>query len=119
MNLIRRLFIITFVESFATILVERGIYFFSHSQLGFSDNQNLWLALALSVAYVIGALASNRLSVRLTERRVLVLSILGQLVVHTGLAVRYSPALIVAGTPSSACSTGSNGRPWRATSAPG
>ena len=56
MNRLGRCILITFIESFATILVERGVYFFSCSKLHFSDAANLWLVLVFGMAYVLGAL---------------------------------------------------------------
>lgn len=76
----------TFAESFATICIERGIYFFSHDRLGFGDTDNLWLALVLGVAYVVGALSSHSISQRMTERTLLLLAIAGQTVTHLALA---------------------------------
>jgi len=77
------LWLITFIESFATILVERGVYFFTHDRLGFSDTQNLWLALAFGLAYAVGAMLSRRLSALFgSERTAVAAAIISQAMVH-------------------------------------
>ncbi len=97
MDRLRRLLLITFLESFATVCVERGVYFFSHEHLGFSDAANLALALVFGVAYVLGALSSQRLSRRLTEKKLLSLAILGQVPVQAVLAVLAPAGVLFAG----------------------
>ena len=74
-----RLLAIAFCESFATMLIERGIYFFAHERLGFDDIENLSLALGFGGAYVVGALSSHAVARRLAEKRVLLATILLQL----------------------------------------
>ena len=39
MNRLSRLLLITFVESFATVLVERGVYFYAKTRLGFGPGR--------------------------------------------------------------------------------
>jgi len=96
MNRTGRCLLITFVESFATILVQRGVYFYSASKLGFSDAQNLWVALLAGGTYVAAALLSHRLTVALGERRVVRLAVAGQLLVHVALAFFAPiPAVVV------------------------
>ena len=73
-----RLLVITFIESLATTLIERGVYFYSHDRLGFTDGENLGLALGFGVAYALGAMASHGLAKRATEKRLLVFSLLAQ-----------------------------------------
>lgn len=90
------LLITVFISSFSGTLLQRGGYFYTHQVLGFTQAQNLWLALLIGVIYVVGASASHPLSERLGERRTL-RGILGVLVfVHLGLAFVTSPALLVA-----------------------
>ena len=48
----RRLLLVTFIENFATILLERGIYFYTHERMAFTKEQNLWLALVVKNASV-------------------------------------------------------------------
>ncbi len=55
----RRLLITVFTSSFSGTLLQRGAYFYTHQVLGFSQAQNLWLALLIGVTYVGGASASE------------------------------------------------------------
>lgn len=88
--------IITFLESFGTILLERGAYFYTHAVLGFSELGNLALALSFGIAYALGAVLSHR-AARWGERRVLVASLGGLLLAHTLLIVWPTyPVLLVA-----------------------
>lgn len=82
MPALTRLLLITFLESLATTLIERSVYFYSHERLGFTDAENLLLALGFGTAYVVGALASHPLSKRVSEKRLLVLAMGGQLAGH-------------------------------------
>jgi MFS family permease len=72
----RLLLLVTFIESFATVLLERGLYFFTHEQLGFGDVANLWLALGFGVAYAGGAVASDRMARVVGQKRLLCLLLL-------------------------------------------
>jgi predicted MFS family arabinose efflux permease len=92
--LIRLIFLITFIESLVTSLVERGILFYAEDQLGFSQAENLWLALLFGLAYVVGALGSHRASRALGERRWLVLMIVTHFVLHMALATEPSVVLV-------------------------
>ncbi len=95
MNRPRRVLVITVLESFATIFLQRGVYFFTKERLGFTGTENLWLALYVGLAYVAGAMLSHRLSLRLAERTLLVLCAVTQLAVHSTLAILVSPVLLV------------------------
>ena len=86
MTLHRRVLLLTFVESFATILVERGVYFYCRNRLGFTDVSNLWLAFAGGISLMCGALVSHAVCRRLGERRMVMLSIAGLAIVHALLA---------------------------------
>lgn len=77
----------TFTESIAATCVARGVPFFSVTRLGFSDVMNLSLVMAFGVAYVIGALASHRLSLLLGEKRVLLATAAAQMVLYIILAI--------------------------------
>ena len=83
-----RLLVITFLESFMTILIERGVYFFAKHRLGFTDATNLWLALAFGGAYVVGSLLSHPLSRRIGEKALLSGAIAAQVAVAAALALR-------------------------------
>lgn len=97
MSGLRRMLLLTFLESFATILVERAAYFYAHHALKFSDQANLWLALAFGAVYAGAAVASHAAAVRLGERRLLLLTLGGQLVVHVVLALWAAPAALFGG----------------------
>jgi MFS family permease len=75
-----------FLASFAAVLLQRGIYFFTNDVLGFTQAQNLWFALMFGVAYVGGASASHAVAGRLGERRALRTVIALLVVVHAWLA---------------------------------
>jgi MFS family permease len=86
MNRLRLLLSLAFIESFATICVERGIYFFTDHSLNFEPTHNLLLALGFGLAYAVGASASHALAGRLGERRLLIGTIVAQLLLHLALA---------------------------------
>lgn len=94
MNLIFRLLLVTFTESFATVCVERGVYFYTQSRLGFSDRANLWLALCFGAAYVAGAMRSHVFTRRLGEKVLLIVLVALQLAAHLGL-MAYPTATVV------------------------
>jgi hypothetical protein len=94
---IGRLLLITFVESFATVLIERGIYFYTYNRLGFTDVENLWVALGFGASYAMGALASHHLARRGTEKGLLVASLGGQFLVQVGLCAWPFPYTVVIG----------------------
>ena len=67
-DVLGRLYWLTFIESVGTVLLERGLYFYTENVLAFSDAKNLWLALAFGVTYVVGAISSHRVCLRVSER---------------------------------------------------
>jgi len=83
----RRVLWLSFIESFGTILIERAIYFFSHERLGYSEAQNLGLALLFGVTYTLGAAVSHGVARRLAERRTLVVALLALLGLHALMAL--------------------------------
>ena len=85
---------LTFVESFGTVLLERGLYFYTHDVFHFSQRLNLLLALSHGVAYACGAFASHRLSTRFGERRVLAATLFALLGMHV-LAGWFGTELLV------------------------
>lgn len=92
---IARLLLVTFIESFAAICVERAIFFFCEDQLGFGNASNLSLALGFGVAYVAGALASHRASLAIGEKRLMAGAIAAQLLAHVALAAwPVTPVLV-------------------------
>ena len=91
------LLVLTFIESFATICVERGVYFYTHDVLLLGDVWNLWMALALGVGYIFGALSSHRCCLRFGERPVLLAMLAGQAAVHLAMAWLPLPIVIFIG----------------------
>lgn len=93
----RRVLWLSFIESFGTILIERAVYFFSHERLGYSEAQNLGLAVTFGVTYTLGAALSHGIARRLADRRALALALLALLSLHVSMAlVPHGPALAVA-----------------------
>lgn len=90
------LFLLTFFESIAATLIQRGIYFYTHENLGLSQSQNLWIAFGFGVSYVGGAFGSHGLSQRFGEKRVMVGSIVSLFLLHSLLALVPSPWVLVA-----------------------
>jgi MFS family permease len=90
-----RLLVITFLESFATILIERGLYFYTHERLAFTDTQNLWLALGFGLAYAGGAIISHRLTGRLSEKGLLIACLVAAMAAHVTLCLVASPLVVV------------------------
>jgi MFS family permease len=91
------LFVLTFLESIAGTLLQRGLYFYTHEHLGFSQTQNLWVAFGFGATYVVGAFTSHALSKRTGERRLLLACLLALLAVHSLLALFEAPWLLVCG----------------------
>lgn len=97
MNRVPLMLLVTFLESFATICFERGSYFYTNKVLGFSDVENLWLALVFGVTYVAGAVSSHPLAGRWGEKRLLLGTIVGQvLFVWTLAAVQTTGVVFLA-----------------------
>lgn len=78
---------LSFIESLGTILIERAIYFFSHERLGYSEAQNLGLALLFGVTYTLGAAVSHGAAQRLGDRRALAISLLLLFALHALMAL--------------------------------
>ncbi len=93
----RAILVLTFLESCATILVERGVYFGAEHVLGFSKAQNLWVALVFGLAYVAGASLSHPITRRISEKWVLIFAIAAQCVVHALLAAWMVPTWLLVG----------------------
>jgi len=91
----RRILINVFATSFAGTLLQRGAYFYTHQVLGFSQAQNLWLALLVGVVYIAGASVSHPLSARIGERRGLLSGLLALVGVHFVIAAVPSALLLV------------------------
>jgi MFS family permease len=91
----RRLLLNVFTTSFAATLLQRGSYFFTHDVLGFSQSQNLWLALFVGVTYVGGASASHKLAARLGERQLLRSVLFTLALIHLGITAFTGSSLLV------------------------
>lgn len=91
------LFVLTFFESVAGTLLQRGLYFYTHEHLGFSQNQNLWVAFGFGATYIVGAFGSHALAMRFGEKRLLFGCLLGLAAVHSLLALFPAPWLLVVG----------------------
>jgi hypothetical protein len=79
MSYLARLLAFAAIESFATVLVQRGVYFYTREALGFGEIQNLLLALGMGAVYVMGAFASHRVARRFGERQTLLGVLTGQI----------------------------------------
>ncbi len=90
----RGLFVASFLESLAVILLERGIYFYTEEVLAFTKPLNLWLGLLFGVCYVTGALVSHTVSARTGERRALLGAVVGQMLLLI-LLMLYAPAWVI------------------------
>lgn len=93
----RRVLVLSFIESFATILLERAIYFYSHDRLGYSRAQNLGLALVFGLTYAAGAAVSHGLARRLGDRAALSASLVVLLVLHVGMTAAPGGVLLPIG----------------------
>jgi Na+/melibiose symporter-like transporter len=79
MNYLARLLVFAAIQSFATVLVQRGVYFYTREALGFGETRNLLLALGMGAVYVLGAMPSHRMAKRFGERQALLGVIIGQI----------------------------------------
>ena len=92
----RLLLTFVFLESAASVLIQRSLYFFTHDRLQFSDRQNLLLALGAGVLYVLGALPSHRLARALGQRRAVLVLLAAQAAVLVGVTLIGRPWAVVA-----------------------
>src|SRR5258707_4346344 len=76
------LYLITFLESIGTGILQRGIYFYTHERLGFGQLGNLLAALAYGAVYVAGALKSHAAATRWGERNLMMVTLVGLLILH-------------------------------------
>lgn len=90
------LFVLTFLESIAATLIQRGLYFYTHEHLRFDQSANLWLAFGFGVTYIGGALISHGVTQRLGERRLLLACLFGLLALHALPALFDAPWLLIA-----------------------
>ena len=76
-RLIRPVFVLTFLLSFATILLQRGIFFLFKEYYQISETCSLLLALVTGAIYVAGACLSHPLARHIPERRALLCLLAG------------------------------------------
>src|SRR5258706_11059916 len=91
------LFVLTFLESVAGTLLQRGIYFYTHEIRAFSETANLCLAFGFGTFYVAGALKSHAIAARLGEKRLLVLALVALAALHALLASVGSVVVLCGG----------------------
>ena len=89
--------LVTFLESVGTALLQRGLYFYTHEKLGFSEMANLSTALGYGVVYILGALLSHTASSRLGEKRLLYVTLVGLFVLHVGLSAQPAALVLAVG----------------------
>jgi len=94
MSQIAILLLIAFIESFVTILDERGAYFFCKEYLEFGAAENLWLALTFGGGYVFAAWRAHWLASRIGERRQLLVVVAALVGVHVWLYCCVSPLVM-------------------------
>src|SRR5262245_18321875 len=94
-----RLLAVTFTEGLTTILLQRGLYFYTTSVLGFDDVENLWLAFVQGLTYAAGALLSHPATARLRERRTALLSLALLCALHGFLALNSSTLAVMLAFP--------------------
>jgi hypothetical protein len=94
---LRRILAIAVIQSFGSVLAERGIFFFAHGTLHFSDTANLSLALSFGIAYVVGAVCGHRIAKRIGERRLLVTAVAASAAVLAFLVYAPRPVPVFAG----------------------
>jgi len=104
-----RLSMMAFMESMAAVLVGRGLFFYTQNRLGFTDGENLGLAVSASAIYVIAAMVSHRVAKRFSERRLMAATVAGQILSYaTLIASPGSVTIVVANAALGLC----NGMKW-------
>lgn len=74
------IYIFAFIFSLATILLQRGVFFYTQYELGMSDSQNLLLAFATGVTYIAGAQLSHKFWECVGPRRSMFILVVIQLI---------------------------------------
>jgi len=100
------LLMLTFLESVAATLIQRGLYFYTHEHLGITESGNLWIAFGFGATYILGAVKSHALTLRFGEKRLLLGSLLALMVLHSLLALFPAAWLLVAGVLATAAIQG-------------
>jgi len=97
MTYLARLLVFASIEEFATVLVQRGVYFYTREALRFGENENLLLALCMGAVYVIGAVPSHRVADRFGNRRALLGLLVGQIAMLASVYYRPQGWLLAGG----------------------
>ena len=98
-RLIHPVFALTFLLSFAAILLQRGLFFLFKEYYQISPTKSLLLALVTGAIYVAGASLSQPFTRRLPERRALLCLLAGLLIcTGSGLVTRHFWALVISFT---------------------
>jgi MFS family permease len=74
------IYIFAFIFSLATILLQRGVFFYTQYELGMNDSQNLLLAFATGVTYIAGAQLSHKFWESVGPRRSMFILVVIQLI---------------------------------------
>jgi hypothetical protein len=78
----RALLALTFLQSFGSVLLSRGVYFYTHDRLAWGRAENLLLGLAYGAVYIAGAMASHAVTARAGERRSLLVLLMLLVALH-------------------------------------
>ena len=97
MNRFSILLVLSFLGSVSSIFASRGVYFFTDAEFQFTQAQNLWLGLGSGIAYILGALPSHRLAMRYGDRKVMLWSIVFQIVSMAAMFFSPTPLVIILG----------------------
>lgn len=87
----------TFIESIATMLLQRGFYFYTKEELAFGQSAQLTLALVYGLTYIVGAALSHNVSKRFGEKPLLIAMVITQAVLHTSMALLPVRWLLIGG----------------------
>jgi Na+/melibiose symporter-like transporter len=87
MNRFGRLLFLTSLECFSTVIIQRGMYFYTSNVLGYSKTTNLMIAFAAGLTYIVAALVSHPFAKRFGERTTLVAVFLIQFAVVLSMAL--------------------------------
>ena len=79
MTLKQRALLTTFLQSISTVLIARGIFFYTEKFHHFSKIENLLLALVYGLSYAGAAIISHRFAERFGERRSLLITLILQI----------------------------------------
>ena len=90
------IYIFAFLFSLATILIQRGVFFYTKYELSLSDFQNLLLALATGITYIAGAQLSHRFWENVGPRRAMFILLFIQLILPVSAFVFPNAAAISA-----------------------